>query len=77
MPNDKKVTHATMVSNNRTLKEEKFRLRIKVGGDRLSYHLDACSPADDVPETKIMLNSMISYPRKGARFMSLDIKEYF
>ena len=66
-----------MVFDYRQLKEEKFRVRITVGGDILNYHLDAGSPAADLIETKLMLNSVIYSSRKGARFMSLDIKNHF
>ena len=46
-------------------------------GDRLTYSQDAKSPAADLLETKILLNSTISDARKGARFMCLDIKDHF
>ena len=48
-----------------------------VGGDRLTYTADAGSPATDMVETKILLNSTISDAKYGARFMSADIKDFF
>ena len=66
-----------MVCDYRPLKEEKHRVRVTVGGDRLPCTQDAGSPAADLLETKILLNSTISNARKGARFMSLDIKDHF
>ena len=77
IPIHKKVTYASMVCNYRPLKEEKYRVRITVGGDRLPYHDDAGSPAADLLETKILINSTISDAKKGARFMCLDIKDHF
>ena len=66
-----------MACDYRPLKEEKYRVRITVGGDRLPYHDDAGSPAADLLETKILINSTISDAKKGARFMCLDIKDHF
>ena len=77
MPKEKDVTYATFVCDYRPLKEEVYRIRITVGGDRLSYHEDAGSPAANLLETKIILNSTISDAHKGARFMTADIKDHF
>ena len=77
VPVDKKVTYAMMVCDYRPLKEEKHRVRITVGRDRLPYEEDAASLAADLLETKILLNSTISNAAKGARFMTLDIKNHF
>ena len=77
VPSDKKVTYATMVCDYRPLKDEKYRVRITVGGDKLPYHDDAGSPAADLLETKILLNSTILDAKRGARFMCLDIKDHF
>ena len=77
VPPDKKVTHASIVCDYIPLKDEKHRVHITVGGDRLPCAQDAGSPAADLLETKILLNSVISDARKGARFMCLDIKDHF
>ena len=66
-----------MVCDYRPLKDEKFIVIITVGGDRLPYHLCAGSPAADLLETKLTINSVISDSRKGARFVCLDIKDNF
>ena len=65
-----------MVCDYRPLKEEKFRFRITVGRDRLPNHLDTSYPEADLFETKVILNSVISDSSKGARFVSLVIKDY-
>ena len=52
-------------------------MRVVVGGDCLSYGEDAGSPATDLLETKLIINSTISDADKGARFMSADLKDYF
>ena len=38
---------------------------------------DAGSPAANLLETKILVNSTISDARKGAWFMSADLKDFF
>ena len=48
-----------------------------VGGDRLSYENDSGSPAANLLETKVLLDSIISDASKGAKFMTADIKDYF
>ena len=52
-------------------------MRITVGGNRLSYNEDSGSPAANLLETKVLLNSTISDAIKGAHFMTADIKYYF
>ena len=77
VPTDKKVTYASFVCDYRPLKQEAYRVRITVGGDKLPYEEDAGAPAANLLETKILLNSVISDAAKGARFMSADIKDHF
>ena len=52
-------------------------MRITVGGNRLTYPDNAGSPASNITETKIIVNLVISDAHKGAKFMSMDIKDYF
>lgn len=77
LPNIATVTYASFVCDYRPLKNEPWRVRIVVGGDKLSYAEDAGSPTTDMLETKILLNSVISDAPQGARFISLDLKDYF
>ena len=39
VPTNKKVTYANFICDERPLKDEKFRVRITVGGDKLDYNL--------------------------------------
>ena len=71
------VTYANIVCDMRPLKTEKFWVRLTVGGDRLQYPDNTASPAATLLETKLLLNSTISQSAKGARFMTLDIKDFF
>ena len=75
VPNDRKVTYANPVCDYRPLKEDKYRVRLTVGGDRLPYPEDSGSPAATLLEAKILFNSVISTP--GSRFIVADIKDYF
>ena len=52
-------------------------MRLVVGGDKLPYANDSGSPAANLLDTKIILNSFISQASKGARFLSCDLKDFF
>ena len=77
IPSNKKVTYANLVCDFRELKEEQYRIRLTLGGDKLDYFGETASPAANLLETKILVNSVISDTESGARFMSLDIKDFF
>ena len=77
VPTGHRVTYATYILDYRPLKGEQYRVRITVGGDRLTYLDDVGSPGANLMETKILVNSTISDASRGARFMSADIKDYF
>ena len=47
------------------------------GGDKLDYIEDIGSPVANLLEIKILINSTISNAKKGARFICIDIKDYF
>ena len=76
IPKDRKITYGSFVCDYRPLKDEKWRVRLVVGGDKLPYELDAGSPAASMLETKILANSVISDAGKESRFLSCDLK-YF
>ena len=59
------------------MKAEPHRVRLTFGGDKLNCPYDAGSPAASLLETKLILNSTISDARKGARFLSADLKDHF
>ena len=77
VPEGRDVTYATYVLDYRPLKVEPYRVRITVDGNRLSYDDNAGSPAANLLETKVLLNSTISDAEQGSRFMTADIKDYF
>ena len=77
VPDKRKVTYANFICDYRPLKTEKYRVRMTVGGDRLDYPYDSTSPAASLLETKILINSVISDAKHGARFCTMDIKDFF
>ena len=77
VPDGSAVTYASFVCDYRPLKSEPYRVRIVVGGDKLNYADDDASPATDMLENKLLINSTISDSDKGARFLSTDLKDFF
>ena len=77
VPGDRDVTYATFVLDHRPLKTEEYRDRITVGVNMLSYEEDSGSPAANLLETKVLINSAISDAKSSAQFMTADIKDYF
>ena len=77
VPKNKIVTYANMVCDFRPRKEDQYRVRLTVGGDRLEYYLDTTAPAASLLEAKLLINSTISQSHQGAKFFTLDIKDFF
>ena len=77
VPLGQKVTYGSFTCDHLPLKEEEYRARLVVGGDKLTYHSDASSPAASILETKILVNSILSDYNDGAKFMSVDLKDFF
>jgi len=71
----KDVTYGRIVANYRPEKEDPYRIRLTVGGNRITYPGDCGTPTADMLTTKILLNSVIS--TKGAQFMTIDIKDFY
>ena len=77
VPANQTVTYANFICDNRPLKTEKFRIRLTAGGDRLTFDGDASAPAASLLETKLLINSVISDAKNGAKFLSCDLKDFF
>ena len=77
VPFGAKVTYASFIADYRPLKPEPNRIRCVAGGDKLDYFGDASSPTTTLAETKLLFNSVISDANKGARFMTVDLKDHF
>ena len=77
IPKDRRkyCTYGKINCNVRPPKEEKNRTRLTIGGDRINYDGDCGTPSADLLTIKLLLNSVIS--TEGARFMTLDIKNFY
>ena len=64
VPLNKTITYANMVCDYKPFKNEKFRVCLTVGGDKLPYFDDATSPAASLLEAKLLINSTISQSSK-------------
>eukprot|EP00804_Cyclotella_cryptica_P019412 CCRYP_006613-RA/>CCRYP_006613-RA protein AED:0.27 eAED:0.27 QI:0/-1/0/1/-1/1/1/0/573 len=71
----KDVTYGRIVANYQPEKEDPYRIRLTVGGNRITYDGDCGTPTANMLTTKVLLNSVIS--TKGARFMTIDIKDFY
>ena len=56
-----------MVCDYIPYEQEKYRVRLTFGEDRLTYNNDVSSPAASLLETKLLLKSTIFDASKGAR----------
>ena len=77
IPAGRHATYVNFVCVIRPQKAETHRVRMTFGGDRLDYPGDPSSPATSMLTTKIHLNSTISDAKNGARYLNLDIKNFF
>ena len=77
VPNDRNVTHAKFVCDYRILKSDQYIISLLVGGDKLDYALDEGSPTAPMLDTKLLVNSVISYAIEGSQLISCDLKYFF
>ena len=74
---DHRVTYANFICNIRPQKTETHRVRMTAGSDKLDYPGDASSPAVSMLDAKLHINSTISDAKNGARYLGLDIKNFY
>ena len=75
LPSDKKATYARIVADYRPQKEDPYRVRITVGGDKVQYSGETYTPTADITTAKVLFNSVLSTPL--AKFMNIDIKDFY
>ena len=71
------MTDAHMVCDYRPLKDEKYRVKLTIGCNKLDYHDKTASPTANLLDTKNLLNRTILDADKGSWFMIIDIKVCF
>ena len=69
------MTYGRIVANFRPEKDDPYRIRLTVGGNRINYPGDCGTPTADMITVKILLNSVIS--TVNAKFMTIDIKDFY
>ena len=77
VPQGRKVTYGLYRFDKRPLKPKPFRCCLVADGDKLEYEADASSPVASILETKILVNSVITETDKNAKFMTIDLKDFF
>ena len=77
IPKGRNITYANFICAIRPQKAETHRVRLTFGGDKLDFPGDPSSPAVSLLTTKIHINSTISDAHKGARYCTLDVKDFF
>jgi hypothetical protein len=60
IPNDIQITYGKIVCDYKPHKQEKERVRLTVGGDRLDYAGDVATSEADITTFKILINSTLS-----------------
>ena len=75
MPQGQNVTHAKFSMYYRILKSEPWRARLGDVGNKLDCEFYVGSLPAYLLETKLLMSSVINDVRRGARLMSLDLKD--
>ena len=69
------ITYGRVVVNYRPEKDDPYRTRLTVGGDRVNYPGDCGTPTVNLLTVKLLLNSVVS--TLNAKFMTIDIKDFY
>jgi hypothetical protein len=75
IPEDRKITYGKIVCDYKPHKQEKERVRLTVGGDKVDYSGDVATLTAHITTFKILINSTLS--TKDAAMMMIDIKNYY
>jgi hypothetical protein len=75
IPKDRKITYGKIVCDYKPHKQEKERVRLTAGGNRLGYSGDIATSTADITTFKILINSTLS--TDNAAMMMMDIKNYY
>ena len=75
VPKVRTVIYGRLVYDIRIHKEEKYRNRLTIGGDRVEYPYDVSTPISDLLKAKCLINSTLSTPNVKA--LVADIKDFY
>ena len=68
------ITYTNFICDYRPLKSEMYRINLVAGCNKVKYDGDAGTPADSLIENKLLINSVISDAKRGAKYLSCDLK---
>ena len=77
IPVGRTSTYGNFVCAIRPNKTETHRVRLTLGGNLLDFPGDPSSPAVSTTNAKLHINSAISDANRGARYMTMDIKNFY
>jgi hypothetical protein len=75
IPKDRKITYGKIFCDYKPHKQEKERVWLTVGGDKLDYSGDVATSTADITTFKILINSTLS--TEAAAMMMMDINNYY
>ena len=75
LPKGRTATYLRIVAAYRPQKDDPFRIRWTVGGDRVNYPGIVTTPSADITTQKLLYNSIISTP--NAAFFDMDIENFY
>ncbi len=75
IPKNQTVTYAQVVVDFRPQKADPHCIRITMGGNLINYPGELSTRTADLTTSKLMWNSVLS--TKGAKYMCLDIKNFY
>ena len=75
IPNDCTITYAQVVVDFCPQKLDLHQIRITAGGNLINYPGELTTKMAELTTSKLMWNSVLS--TKGARYMCLDIKNFY
>ena len=74
-PRGRKTTYLNIVANVRAQKEDPYRIRFTVGGDRLDYPGPTATESAEIQTANLLFNSTIS--TKCGQFMCIGLKDFY
>ena len=77
VPAIRKLSYTNYVCNIRPHKTKTNLVHMTAGVERLDYPGDARSPAIYILNAKLYINSTISDAHKGARYLGINIKNFY
>jgi len=75
IPRTQTITYARVVVDFCPQKADPYRIRITAGGNLINYPGELSTRTVDLTTSKLMWNSVLS--TEGARYISLDIKNFY